>query len=207
MDPNQQLPVPQVSMPPNGGAPNPNDPYSFLHEQKPVRTGPSKQQILLIAVVAGVVVTLLAILFFVLFGSGSGNDELVSIAARQKEIIRVATLGNDSARSSNAKSMAITTTYAMTTANSDTLKYLRTQNRRPTATELGKYKSSKTTSALTSAKQAGQFDQTFVPKLRQELTDYQEAVVAESKIAPTRAEKDLLKKLYDQSVLLLKQPE
>lgn len=155
---------------------NPNQPP----KRSLLPSGP-KQRLIIFVAIGLVIVTFLLVIIAMLFSGGSSStDQVVVLAQKQTEIIRVATLGNAKAGSPEAKSLAALTSVSVATDQRNTLDYLARQKRKVNAKELNARLNSKTDEELTTAERNGRFDEVFTKTLVAELEDYQQSMVTVS---------------------------
>ncbi len=174
MQPQSPSPAPPP-ITPSGQQPGQYD-FLFHEPQKkgrlPLNPGNLKQRILII-VGGGVLLLVVGLLLFSVLGGGGSNNELLAIAQKQAELIRVANIGNQKARSATAKNLAVTTSLSLTSEQSALLKVM---NPKPDTKELALGRNKKTDTLLATAEQNNQFDQTFVTEIQNELSAYQKAM-------------------------------
>jgi hypothetical protein len=176
MQPQQPSPAPPP-ITPSGHQPGQ---YDFLFQPPPKKSrlslnlNSTKQRILV--VVGGGVLLLfsMVLVFSLLSGAGSGNkEELLGVAQRQSELIRIATIGTQKARSTTAKNLAVTTYLSLT---SDQKTLTSAMSPKPSTKQLALGKNAETDQLLTAAEQNNKFDEVFITEIQQELIAYQQSV-------------------------------
>jgi|AntRauTorckE6833_2_1112554.scaffolds.fasta_scaffold00532_4 hypothetical protein len=188
---------------------NQND-YTFMQQDtQPLQTGPDKKHRTIIASIGGGLLLLIFGVFFaVLLGSGPSSAETYGeIARTQEEIIRIADIGTDKARSQEVMNLSATTIRSINSSKLKTLARLTTLDNSLSPTELRAGADASVTRDLETAEQAGDFDQVFLDILKAEITAYQELLSRSYDNATTKSEQDELQKMYADTELLLGQIE
>jgi len=216
MDPNQQQP-PQY---PVGGQQQPGVPNQFTPQQYdfimgdqpkpkkpliPMPSGGSSKTQRLIFVGIGVLVLLIIVIVFASLLSSkskSGTENLVTVAAQQTEIVRVAKLGTTKAGSSAAKNLALTTQLTVNSQKNGVVKYLLSNKRKVNNKELSATKDIKTDTSLANAETNGRFDDTFVQIIRDLLAKYQASLKTAYSASGPKGKALLDQDYKDVSVLL-----
>ena len=165
---------------------DPNNPYHFILSPQqnakksllPVPQPSSKKgRILTVCALLVVVFIVFSLVSSLLSSQGKASQEqMVSIAARQQELIRVSTIGAQKAKSQEAKNLALTTQFTLTT---DQIKLQATMLKsgiKLTSIQLNSRKNIKTDAQLIQADQTNQFDEVFSKTVTDELTSYQQAI-------------------------------
>lgn len=192
----------------------PNQPerpdYNFIfNSPQPKRSliagGSLKQRLLIVGAGSLILVMLLLIGWSLLFGNTTSNTErLVGIAAQQKELVRIAATGLESASSAETRNFASTVSLSMASAQTETNALLSKQGRKVKEKELMVAGSAQTDEALTKAAQINQFDETFNNIIRTSLEKYQRDVKTAFDNSNSRSEKAALEKLYNSASTLAK---
>ncbi len=143
--------------------------------------------------------------FSFVFGGRDQTKPLIAIAQSQTELIRVATLGSAKATTLDARALAATTQLSLTSAQQETLSYLKKHHRKPSTKELAATKDASTDEALNKAALNNNFDASFAATMHDKLTIYQQALQKTYDGVKSASEKQLLKQLYTQTVTLLGQ--
>lgn len=135
--------------------------------------GGGKQRYIIMAVAAIGMLTILILLFGLLFGGGSGSKErLIGIAQQQTELIRVAEQGTKNATGTDAKSLAASIQLTML-SDKNAIKELMTKNGdKFKEKDLTGTPDSEVDSKLTAAQQNGTFDTIFTSIVKELLNDY-----------------------------------
>ncbi|HSX23747.1 MAG TPA: hypothetical protein VLE74_01475 [Candidatus Saccharimonadales bacterium] len=173
-------PAPPPIQPPSRS----HNPYEFItNPGTPVRRKllpgtTSKTGRFVIAVVGAIVFILLA---FIIFGfirnSGGGfKADYLSLEQQQVELIRVSDIGVAKAHEADAKNLAITTKYSITSQRAaiSSLAKKAGASSNPKVLVLGK--NSQTDVLLTNADQTNQFDTVFIQTMQTSLKTYQQTL-------------------------------
>lgn len=193
--------------------PSPGQPdYSFItnpHHPAPRRSLPGANSLLGRMVLAGIGLVALLIIFSLVKGALSGPSvwpQYVGIAQDQAEILHLATnaAGQQGLATGN-KNFALTAQTAMTTAQANTLQYLRNNGHKVSAKQLNLKISATLDNQLTTAAAASDYDGTFQQIMKAQLTAYQHDL--QTAYAHTTGPKGrtLLSQDYDDAGLLLTQ--
>jgi hypothetical protein len=190
-----------------------HNPYEFIvapnsgHQPGATLFGGNKflQQIGLLVGGTVAVIVVGVILASVLVPNKSSTAALTTIAQKQQEIIRVATLGVNQATSQSAKNLAINTQLGVGSSQTDTLAYLAAHGAKINPKVLVLGHSSQTDQTLASAKETSTFDSALEQVLMTQLTSYQNSLRAAYKAAASKTAKTLLQKDYTSASLLLEQ--
>lgn len=199
--------VPPPILPASG----PNDAYGFITnpaappKRSILPTGGSKKNRIVI-VVGGFVALILfsSLIFAVINGLTSGQKaDWLSLAQKQAELIRITDIGTAKAQQRDTKNLAATTKVTLlasqTTINSLAKKNGATIN---TRSLLGG-KDPATDTALTTAEQANQFDDTFHTILKNKLSDYQQLLKKIYDSTSSKSTKSALSNIYNNAGILV----
>lgn len=198
-----QQPVPPVT--------SESNPYSFIMAPPPQpkrsllpKVGSSKLQRVAVVAVGGMLLLVVIIMLYsLLFGAKTNTDDLVNLAARQNELIRVATLGTQTAKSETAKSLAINTELELFSDQKQTLDYLKKQGRMVSLNELSLAKNTHNDQVLSAATLNNNFDQAFMDLLQSNLTAYQVAAKKVYDASSSKTVKSILTTSYSNAALLI----
>lgn len=155
------------------------------------------------ALIGAFLVAILGIVYGMFFASKSAAPELVDIAARQTEIIRVCDLGISKARSSAVKNAATTTRVTLLSDQERLIARLKSQKQKVSQKELQARKNTKTDTSLTQAAQANNFDTTFNAELAKELSGYQTALKQAYDDTQSSKTKELLDSMFTNASTLM----
>ncbi|MDB5175825.1 MAG: hypothetical protein JWM81_683 [Candidatus Saccharibacteria bacterium] len=188
------------------------NPYDFIvNPSKPPKNNPIANGSMFsrLLVVSGGLVVLLVLFVIVkglLGGGDAGTKNMIGVAQRQQEIVRITSAASDKPGiSSDNKNFAITTKLSVTSAESDLKKYLASQGTKLKPQELALKKSAATDEQLKAADAASTYDTTLQQVMKTQLTLYQQELQrAYQKTTGTNG-RALLKKQYADTSLLLKQ--
>lgn len=173
---NATLPPAQsaADTPGTGGQQNP---YDFImqepHKPKHKITGGSSLKSRVLVVVGGAVALIvLAILFFTVIAGGNKgiNQKLLELAQEQTEIVRLADIGIEKARSADTKNLATTIKYSVTSSLNDVLAIIK---KKSTDKNLTVTKNSATDQTLDTAATNNNFDAVFTETMATKLKTYQ----------------------------------
>lgn len=151
------------------------NPYDFIinPQNKGGRGFGSMKQRLMIVALGGGVLLVMIIVFIALIGGGGGNStNLVSLAAQQNEIARIAAIGVEKSVSSNTKNLAITAQITIESSKQDTIALLQKSGKKIGDKQLTSSQNSEIDAQLSSAAAGGSFDATFNKILADKLTTY-----------------------------------
>lgn len=183
--------------------------YNFImnpeapHKKRLFSGGDKKQRRLMMFIAIGTAIIVATLLFSVVFGgSKNSTDKLVKITQQQTEIIRVASLADKQAASTDTKNFASTIRLSLTSAQQETAALIAKQGQKLSAKQLAIGQNSATDTALTQAQQANRFDEVFAATMKTSLTAYQQELIAAYNGSKSKAEKALLQKLYNQTKIL-----
>jgi hypothetical protein len=227
MDPNKQQPgftpppygqAPQQPQPqsqpfaPGPVAPSPQSPYGFILEtqRKPKKNflkGGSLRSKLLVVVGGGaLLIGTIVIVSSIINSSAKANTEaLISIAAEQQEIVRVAGVGVKTSTDLATITFAELTKLSVTSQQQKLVKYLNnTVSATLTPATLASGLSTKTNQALNSAAVSDQFDSVFNSTLKASLTAYANDLQKSYKNASGPTIKGILADSYNGTATLLK---
>jgi len=138
--------------------------------------GSKKGRIIVVAVGAAILLTLIIVIAGLVNNAGKADTaSLISAAKQQQELIRIAKVGQDKAKTQAAKNIAVTTLLALESEQDDMQTAI-------TAAGLNAKKvlvaspNTKTDQALTSAEQNNRFDEEFLSIMTTSLISYQKSV-------------------------------
>lgn len=187
------------------------NPYDFLtNSPTPKRgfslPGGNSKNTRILLVVAGLVLLLfVGIIFFSLLSSGSktNTERLISIAAKQQELIRVSGIGISKARTADARNLAVTTELSVLSSQQQTLSLLKKQGHKLSTKDLAVDKKASTDTTLTNADQNNSFDDAFLGILVTQLGDYRTNLRTTYDGSQSKSEKIILDTAFRGTALLL----
>lgn len=162
-----------------------------------------KKRILVVAGGGLLLILLISVFVAVIFSGGDINTNLIRIAQRQQEIVRVAERGAESARDNQLNSLATTARAAIASSQNATVSRLAQSEISLNTAQLEARQNQTTTQELRSAEEANRFDETFRDVFRTELSEYRTDVEQTYQSATLTADRELLQDLYDEATLLL----
>lgn len=187
-----------------------NSPYGFITEspqpgKKGFGAGGSKmQRIIVVGAIAAILLVVGLIFASVLGNAGSGaKADYQSLVEQQAEIIRVSEIGVEKARSSSAKNLAVTTKLSLTSSQSAINSIAKSGGAKTDAKTLALGKDGDTDKALTTAEQTNRFDETFIQKLNQLLSEYQKTLKRLHDQTTKASSKTTLEEAYKNAGLLM----
>ncbi len=191
---------------------NPNPDYNFImNNGQPAKKSllpkgnSTLQRVLVFAVLAAVLITAVAVVFSFLFSSKTNNTEkLVTIAAKQTELARVAAIGEKEAVGTDAKNLASTVSLSLISGQQQLVDVIKKQGRKIGSGELDGTKNAQTDQQLTTAGQSNQFDEKFTEIMQAGLRDYQKDLSDAHNASTSTLEKQTLENLFNQVKLLTK---
>lgn len=185
--------------------------YDFImNNQQPKRSflpgaGSSKRQrILIVAIGAMVLLIVLIMIFSAIFGGNGGSKQrLTDVAKTQTELARVAAIGTDTARSTDARSLAMSVQLSLTSDKAIIISQIKENGDKVNEKELVKGKNTETDEKLTAAEQNGTFDVVFTSTMREMLEDYQAQLKATFEATSGNATRQTLSNAYENAGVLL----
>lgn len=202
----------QLDQPIPPGSSGGENPYDFILSGAPKpklslvpKGGSQKQRIILVASGAIIILIIFVIVFSLIANSGdSGIKSLVSVAQTQTEIVRVSTAGTSQVRDPSILNFTENVSLGLTSSQIQTINYLTKHQKKISSKELALGQSASTNKKLSTAQETGNYDNTMLTTLQQELTAYQAQVIAAYKSTDVNSQKVLLQQLYTQVTNLLK---
>lgn len=146
----------------------------------------------------------MAIVVSVFFGGRNNTDEIISLAQKEQEIIRLSNLGKDAAGQS-VKNAAANTLLSLKTQQKEWLGFLSSRGQTIKDERLNLAQNSSTDQILENAEQNGTFDSTYAGIMRDHLEAYANSIREIYQKTSSEAEQQLLSQHYDNTALLLKQ--
>lgn len=206
----EQKNAPASAPPPVDMSSTTQTPYDFIMQnpQKPTGKfnfgGSKKSRILFVAIIGGVLLSLLIIIGAVVTSSGkTGTQNLVSLAQEQNELIRVADIGISKARTADAKNLATITSFSLRSSQTDTLALLAKQGHKLKPKELAFKQDSSTDNQLNTANLNNKFDEVFLQLLDKSLATYQKDVKQVFDSSKSKSEQQILSTSYNGVTLLV----
>ncbi len=194
--------------PPAGG----NNSYDFIMSpegaQKPGNVfgaGSSKKsRIIIVAIgIALLIVLFMVGSYFLTRASKQTTARMVEVVQEQAEIIRVADIGVQKARTSATKDFAVNVRLSVETSQKEILTLLRKRGHKLNIQVLGKKENTKTDQALNDAFLTNRFDDTFSETIRGQLITYRKHLQETYNGSTNKIEKGALAKNFkDVSTLL-----
>jgi hypothetical protein len=160
-----------------------------------------------LAVLVGGAIVLLVVAAMVLSAlkpKGIGPD-MVAIAQRQEEIVRIATAAAQQASSQDTKNFVITTQLSLSSQQQQVIGYLTTNSIKTNAKLLGIDHTKQTDTLLADAANAGTYDSVVVTTLNDQLKTYEGQLQTTYKKATGKTSKKILQNSYTAAVSLQKQ--
>lgn len=164
----------------------------------------SKKGRILLVVGGGTALLIIILVFMAILSSAgsAGKQTLLTAAQQQAELIRVSKLGQERARNTTAKNLAMTVSLSLQTDQSALLAELKKQGVKADAKSLALGKKAATDTLLTDAEQANKFDAVFIQTLQLQLKQYQQTLNTAHQGTDKKKLKALLKQQYVNAKLL-----
>lgn len=176
--------TPNQAPPPMAQPTESDDPYKFIFDPNkgpPKKLIPStstkRGRILVIGVGLIVLVIIISIVSSLITNAGqAGTKDLIDLAQRQQEIVRVAQIGTTKAKEQDTLNLAVNTQLAVASDQQQLLAKLKKSNIKLRSKELSLRLNSRTDALLVQAEQNNQFDEIFTKTIMSQLTSYQKAI-------------------------------
>lgn len=176
--------APNPSPPPMAQPSESDDPYKFIFEPN---KGPTKKLIpstntkrgRILVIGAGLIVLLILISTvgsLITSAGQGGTKDLIDLAQRQQEIVRVAQIGMTKSKGQNTRNLAVNTQLTVASDQQQLLAKLKKNKISIKPKELSLKLNSRTDALLVKADQNNQFDEIFTKTIVSELTSYQKAI-------------------------------
>lgn len=178
MPPNNQYP--QSPTPPSGNFDSSQ--YDFImnpgspQKKSLLPGGPKAKVALLFGGIGLVVILFFVIILSVLSGGSSATDNLVAVARKQNEVIRIADVGTKDATDEKTMKLATMTQLVVTSDQKAMVDYLAKEGNKVGAKDLAIGADSKTDQKLEAAESNGRFDETFTEIILALLKEYQRSL-------------------------------
>lgn len=182
----------------------PQNPYDFMHAGQISRNGGSKKTRILIVAGGATVLLIVALIFISILGSAGKADKqsLITLAQQQTELIRVSKLGQERAKDSSAKNLAVTVGVSLQSDQTALQGILKSQHIKLSAKELAAGKKQETDSLLNNAEQTNKFDAVFIQTIQLQLKNYQKTLNDTYTKTQSKKTKALLEHQYKNARLL-----
>jgi hypothetical protein len=184
-----------------------SDQYNFIMDSGkaapsgkfPLSNTPKKGRIIII-VAGAIILAIIGSIVAAMLSSGGDKTikDLTLLSQQQQELVRIAEIGVQKARSTDAQNLALTTKYSISSDQKQTLTYLASQKHKVSAKTLGLRKNTQTDATLNSAAQNNRFDEVFTQTIGNLLLNYKAAVSQTYNDATARPNaKKLMNTLYN----------
>jgi hypothetical protein len=176
------------------------NPYQFIvdtdhNKKKPlVPRGDSKRARIFIVVGGALLLLVAGIIVAALISNAAnaGKADLLKVAQKQAELVRISELGMTRAQGSSAKNLATTVNLSLQSDQATLIASLKSAGVKVSLKELALGKNPKTDTALTTAEQANKFDEVFTETIQTQLLDYQKSLkTAYDKASSTKLKQTL----------------
>jgi len=184
----------------------PGNDYDFIlsggQQSRPYQNpGDKKKRILMVVAGGALLLMVFAIVFSLIFGGGgTATERLVSLARQQTELMRVADIGVEKARGSDAQNLAAIVKLSVGSNQQELIPLI---DRKLPAKELALGENAKTDELLTTAEQNNRFDEAFTELMTQELADYQAALKQAFDASSSASTKKVLNTAYQNTQTIL----
>lgn len=138
--------------------------------------GPKARMIVIGGLIALVLILFLVIIVAIMNSGSSSTGNLVTVARKQNEVVRVADLGVDDAGNEEAKKLATMTKLVVASDQKKMIDYLATQNKKVSNKDLAVGANQKTDQELEAAQSNGRFDEVFTQIMLKLLKEYQQSL-------------------------------
>jgi len=178
MPPNNQYP--QSPTPPSGNFDSSQ--YDFImnpgtpQKKSLLPGGPKAKMGLLFGGIAAVVILFLIIILSVLNGGSSATDNLVIVAQKQNEVVRIADIGTKSAGSEKTQKLATMSKLIVASDQKIMIDYLTKEGTKVDSKRLALSSDQKTDQELEAAQSNGRFDEVFTESMLNLLKEYQRSL-------------------------------
>lgn len=189
-----------------------SNPYKFItnpaQQQKPKLSlpgGKNDKLMRVVVILVGIVILISLIMFGMnLLGSSKQKNinQLVTVAQKQTELIRVTEIGIKKAKTKEAKDLAMTTKLTLISQQSVLSDAVKKAGSKLDSKVLVLGKDSKTDQLLTQAEQSNNFDKVFLEKLKSELTEYAQSVKNAYDTTTSTKTKEALEIQFNNAVIL-----
>lgn len=192
---------------------NPQPDYSFLEENE--KTGyfdfftkaDKKTRIKMVAIGSSLLLLLAVIAGAIIFSDDEGlQSSLTRVAQRQNEVIRIAEIGEDKARSQEVLNASIVIKASLKSSQNQVSAALASEGGSPSRAILRQLESEQTTRELNAAEQANRFDEVYLEIMQSQLLSYMASLEAAYAHASGN-NRELIDNLYREADLLLKNIE
>lgn len=197
MDPNQPFQSGQYDFITNPVKPKRKSLFSF---------GKGNNTGLMIIIAAGLgLLTLILLVGSLFFGGSSDRDVLLDVAKKQSEVISIANLGAEEGGTNQAQSLGLAVQLSVTTEQQAVIGQLSKRDKvKPK--EYAASPSSEVKQQLETAQSNGRFDEVFNNVIKQELTEYQQALKTANTAVESKSTKTILAQNFESAGLLLQIP-
>ncbi|MFA5004304.1 MAG: hypothetical protein WC498_03460 [Candidatus Saccharimonadales bacterium] len=193
--------------------PSGHNPYEFIvNPNTPKKSGLKLfggnkflQQIAFLVGGAVLLIATAAIIISVAFPGNSSKTDLITIAQKQQELVRIATLGAAQATDQTAKNFSTSTELSVATSQQQVLGYLGKHNTKVGSKELSLTKSAQTDTLLANAQANSTFNSIIEQTLVTQLTSYRTLLKQTFNKTSNTTVKTLLNQNYQAAGLLLEQ--
>lgn len=185
----------------------PKPDYDFITQAGEQKKGflvnaDKKTRIMVVVGGIGILLIIGAIFAAIIFGGRTDlSQELLRVAQRQQEIIRVSEIGEENARSRNTSVLATTTKYSITSSQQPVVNRLRSLGLQAPASILGATENDNTTDELEQANQANRFDEAFRENMAGQLDAYEQAIRTSAEHA-SGSDIEMLRELLEELELI-----
>ncbi len=203
--------APNPAPPPMAQPSESDDPYKFIFDpnKEPAKkllpsTNTKRGRILIIAVGLIVLLIIISLVSSLITNAGqAGTKDLIELAQRQQEIVRVAQIGVTKSKGQDARNLATNTQLTVASDQQQLLVKLKKSKKKISSKELGLRLNNRTDVLLRQADQNNQFDETFTKTITSQLTTYQKAITKSYGTNTDKTIRGLLKTEYNNATTLI----
>jgi hypothetical protein len=190
--------------------PKQQNPYEFIMssgaapKKSWLPTPANKTQRIIFVAAGGFILLLLIVVgFSVISGGNNGDtDRLLKLAQQHAEIVRVAEIGTEKARSPQARNLAATTKLTLQSSQGDLLDVVN-KFTKVGSKELAAGKNQDTDKALETAEQSNRFDEAFIETMNKSLSSYSSELKAVYDASSSEDNKRVYSEIFNQVTTLL----
>lgn len=197
---------PQVTPP--GQPTQSQDPYHFImNPEQPRRSyTPNKMKgILFIVGAVSIILILFIVILSMIRGGGGVNEQFITIAQEQQEIIRVAGLQEGAVQKQNTKNFITNTSLSLKSDQAKLRQFMAEHGVKVSEKQLALKRNATTDTELTSAISTSTLDAVLTKELQDELTVYQSTLGKTYQATTGKQSRTLLVELNETAKLLLAQ--
>lgn len=165
--------------------------------------GSKKQKIVIVGIAAAILLFIFGLIFTLVFsGNNATAEQTLKLAQQHKELLRIAEIGIDKARSSSAKNLSTTVKLTLQSSE-DQITAIAKKDQKVSNAQLSGGKNTKVDDALIRAEQNNRFDEAITETLHAQIRSYLTQVKKVHDASSSKKDKQTLTDLYNQLSKLL----